>query len=366
MKKTNWINSLLILSLIALGCTKVGPEGKKSLIDFVIEPKGVNCSTGGYKVVSGIDMNNNNILEVNEIENTKYICNGTDGLTSLINIIPELAGNKCSTGGYKIITGIDINNNKVLEESEIQNTEYVCNGNNGINGYNSLINIVNEPKGNNCLSGGYKIISGLDSNKNNLLDNNEIQNTQYVCNGNDGINSLFSIAPEGPGNNCTAGGYKINYGKDVNSNGILDNNEIVDFIFICNGVNGSGDIETRISIEWTANTISSIGVSGIGIYGFNKDNFVGVDSIVFVGAPYSGNTLNNSIIDLYDFTSNQVIPGSEIKSNKDFNSTINLFTKNLFNKIPSGSRDLGIRLRSEIQGEFSGIKGNCYLYLYRK
>ena len=81
-------------------------------------------------------------------------------------------------------------------------------------------------------------------------------------------------------------------------------------------------------------------------------------------APVCGN--RRSIIALYDFTANQVVPRSEIKSNKEYNSTSNIFTQNLFNVIPSGNRDLGIILRSEMDGQFSGMRGNCYLYLYRK
>lgn len=56
-----------------------GLEGKKSLVDFVTEPKGENCSFGGLKIMSGIDVNNNNILEISEIQNTKFVCNGVDG-----------------------------------------------------------------------------------------------------------------------------------------------------------------------------------------------------------------------------------------------------------------------------------------------
>lgn len=310
MKKKYLIYLFLIISM---GCEEQGPEGKISLIDFIIEPIGDNCPSGGYKIISGIDQNNNNILD----------------------------------------------------RIEIENTEYICNGNNG-DGFNSLVDVIIEPIGDNCLSGGYKVLTGLDSNRNGLLDEDEVLNTQYICNGDDGINTLFSIIVEEPGDNCTAGGYKLNYGKDLNNNGILDENEIDDYIFICNGVNGSGDIETRISLEWWANTTSTTPIMGIGISGFNKDNYPGVDSIVFVGIPYSGNISNNSIVDLYDFTADQVIPGSELKSNKDGATAEELYTINLYNVIPSGSRDLGIRLRSEIEGEFSGTLGKCSLYLYRR
>lgn len=352
---------------IIVGCKKVGPAGKRSLIDFVSEPSGNNCPNGGYKVLSGIDLNNNNILDANEIDGTEYICNGNNGSNSLISILTEPSGINCSSGGYKVLTGVDANNNQILDASEIQNTKYICNGNNGaegINGYNSLINVMAVAAGWDCANGGYKIQTGLDNNRNGILDLSEIQNTQFICNGINGINSLFSIKTEVAGVNCKTGGFRVDYGRDMNGDGTLDANEIDDFVFVCNGLGGA-DKETRISIEWFANTTSTTAVKGIGIYDFNKDTYPGVDSIVFVGAPYTANPNNNSIVELYDFTDNHVVSGSEIRSNKDYDSSPNIFSKNLFDVIPSGKRNIGITLRSEIEGEFAG-SNHFYLYLYRQ
>lgn len=198
------------------------------------------------------------------------------------------------------------------------------------------------------------------------------QNTKYICNGSNGSNSLIKTVDEPIGENCPAGGFKVVSGTDTNNNRALDTKEITSSIFVCNGVDGNRDVETRISIEFTANTTSTEGVKGIGIYGFNKENYAGVDSIVLLAHHFleiyqiSGDLSNNSIVELYDFTSNRVIPGSLIKSNKDHSSRRQLFTSNLYNAIPSGNRDLGIRLRSETEGKFSGITETCYLYLYRK
>lgn len=58
------------------------------------------------------------------------------------------------------------------------------NGNNGAAGANGLISLVkvsDEPKGDNCSKDGIKVESGLDSNKNNILDSSEVISTSYVC-----------------------------------------------------------------------------------------------------------------------------------------------------------------------------------------
>ena len=47
----------------------------------------------------------------------------------------------------------------------------------------SLLSIVNEPSGANCVYAGLKVSSGIDSNVNNSLDAVEVQSTKYVCNG---------------------------------------------------------------------------------------------------------------------------------------------------------------------------------------
>jgi hypothetical protein len=59
-----------------------GANGKNALVNTTIEPAGINCPTGGTKVEVGLDTNNNGVLDLNEINvsQTKYICNGAQGI----------------------------------------------------------------------------------------------------------------------------------------------------------------------------------------------------------------------------------------------------------------------------------------------
>ena len=104
---------------------------------------------------------------------------GADGLTSLLKVSNEASGLNCVAGGTRIDTGIDKNKNGILDTEEIQSTVYVCNGNNGLN---NLINFTIEPAGANCANGGFKIDTGLDLNKDGLLNPGEITKTVYQCN----------------------------------------------------------------------------------------------------------------------------------------------------------------------------------------
>ncbi len=56
---------------------------------------------------------------------------GADGLTSLINQVPVEAGDDCANGGARVDSGIDDNGNGVLDEDEVDATEFVCNGEDG-------------------------------------------------------------------------------------------------------------------------------------------------------------------------------------------------------------------------------------------
>ena len=66
-----------------------------------------NCENGGLKIDSGIDTNNNGVLDSDEIVSTAYVCNGvdgndgSDGSNSITKVLTEESGNICEAGGYK-------------------------------------------------------------------------------------------------------------------------------------------------------------------------------------------------------------------------------------------------------------------------
>lgn len=148
------------------------------------------CPNGGITVDGGIDSNGNKVLDISEVTSTQYVCNGTNGLSTLVLVTNEPAGANCASGGKKVSAGQDTNSNSALDASEITTTAYVCNGANGTsgsNGLNSLMLIVPEPAGTFCTYGGNKASSGIDTNANGVLDTAEITASNYVCNGAPGL-----------------------------------------------------------------------------------------------------------------------------------------------------------------------------------
>ena len=133
-----------------------GINGLNAATLTTVEPAGANCATGGVKLEFGPDVNGNGLLDAGEIVPvlTQYVCNGavgaagvagpqgipgvagTNGLNSLIKTTVEPAGANCATGGTKVETGLDANNNGVLDAGEVlaAQTTYVCNGAGGAAG----------------------------------------------------------------------------------------------------------------------------------------------------------------------------------------------------------------------------------------
>lgn len=165
-----------------------GTDALNSLIRTTIEDSSSNCENGGTKIEIGIDTNRDGILNDNEIDSsqTKYICNGiagidgtnggdgTDGFKSLIKTTDEIQGSNCENGGTKIETGIDTNNDGLLDASEIDpsQTRYICNGKDGADGTDGVDGINNGGSG---FGGGTDSVSGYRVEHNPPLVGNVVR-----------------------------------------------------------------------------------------------------------------------------------------------------------------------------------------------
>ena len=76
--------SLIFTILFIVSCGDVengedGISGMNTLVKSETESNGSNCSNGGTKLMFGLDLNSNNVLSVDEVTTTTYVCNGDDG-----------------------------------------------------------------------------------------------------------------------------------------------------------------------------------------------------------------------------------------------------------------------------------------------
>ena len=93
-----------------------------------------------------------------------------------------------ANGPYFIKTETDPNGGtaySITGNSQLLSVPYALYAANSVNGKNALINTTTEAAGANCASGGTKIETGLDTNNNGVLDTAEVNTdlTKYICNG---------------------------------------------------------------------------------------------------------------------------------------------------------------------------------------
>ena len=118
-------------------------------------------------------------------------------------------------------------------------------GNEGEHGLTTLLLVMPEPVGENCSTGGHAIMTGLDDDRDGVLESGEVLKTSYICNGNDAQSTtigqpLTDLIPVSSGNQtCTDGGLEVRVGIDDDGDGNLSLNEIDATELICNGVAGN-------------------------------------------------------------------------------------------------------------------------------
>ncbi len=304
----------------------IGPDGLNSLIRTSNEPAGTNCQFGGLRIDSGLDSNADGILVDNEVSSTEYVCNtqGSTGLNSLIRTSNESAGINCQYGGLRVESGLDSNANGVLNDNEVSNTEYVCStpgpsGTPGSSGKNSLLNVVNVPSGADCANGGLRIDSGVDDNENDVLDEEEIQVVRFLCN--------------------TAGGgfqeeIRLRFGENYT---------------VTTGTNWF------MRSDQTEHLIN-----------FNKANYPGADSVVVGMSLATGSFSSRCFGELYNVTDFTSIANSQLESNLSGEASRQyVYSGNIINDLPDHQISLALRIRSEVAGTVASGGFPTYIFIYR-
>ncbi len=96
---------------------------------------------------------------------------------------------------------------------------------------------------------------------------------------------------------------------------------------------------------------------------FDRRDYVGVDSIVFMPSLSTEGASTNAFADVYNHTDMTVVAGSQVQTNST--SPVWLESRNLYAALPDRQVTLGIRLRTDSQGTRAGV-GAAYLILYRR
>lgn len=210
--------------------------GTSRLIAVLAALWGVGCTSAGNCTVTD---NTDGTATISCPDGTSTIVrNGADGRGRLVRVDAEPVGEQCAAGGFAIHVGEDANGNGTLENDEIDSTQYACNG---ADGTGTLVRLVPEPAGENCTAGGYAILAGRDTDGSGALEDDEVT-TSYVCHGaagRDAVATLVRVRDEAPGPSCEHGGKAILVGADTDGSGTLEDAEVTSTSYVCNGAPGA-------------------------------------------------------------------------------------------------------------------------------
>ena len=354
--------TMLWVSILLWACTGkdgvVGEPGLNSLVLAKEEPAGQNCSFGGLRIESGLDINMNNLLDSGEVTMTEFACNGTDAQTTLSTYVTLPKGAVCANGGIQLNMGIDNNENAVLEPEEITTIVNLCNGTLGTT---TLTRLTSAPIGTKCGLGGVQIDWGTDINGNGQLDLEEIENSDTICNGETGDKSLVNIANNNPDENCLDGGIIISSGLDANANNILEDDEIGMTRFVCDGIDGRPNEEIRILLYH-----QNGGSSGyrndyaINVLQFNINNWENATEVYLSATIRTSNSNNTATAELTDRFGRVIANSAVSTTDTEFRTVL---SDNFFEYIPDGETTLRLFLGCELSDELIYITGKTELII---
>ena len=168
-----------------------GSDGKASEFIITEESAGENCAAGGSRIEIRFDANGNGTFEESEIS-VHYVCNGTSPQGS------QGEQGKQGIAGTDGKDGVDGAKGEHGDKGE-QGEQGIAGepGEAGPDGFDSLVSMVDEAAGSNCENGGKKFMSGLDKDRNGLLDESEVKNSYYICNGEDAVEASEQATSSG-------------------------------------------------------------------------------------------------------------------------------------------------------------------------
>ena len=198
----------------------------------------------------------------------------------------------------------------------------------------------------------------------------------FGCVGEDraaGMNSLMSTEIEVAGSNCFHGGIKVNTGLDTNRNNVLDGEEIQTTDYLCNGSGGAGTVEldnlvrinlgspdfTACGTEWQYTEHNSWQ-----LHDFNKMDYQNVKSILFVPSIVCYDEGSSTTLELFNLTDNVPIANTELTHNST--NFVFHYSENIYDYLPDYPISLCIRVKNKTEDSCGGTGTFSYLYILRE
>ncbi|NOJ78173.1 DUF7151 family protein [Myxococcus xanthus] len=190
------------------------------------EPSGLNCEHGGKAVLSGLDQDDDGVLDDDEVTGTEYIC-ATLSPGVLVRTRQLPPGEPCALGGQLTLAGADLDGNGLLSDDEVTREVHGCMEPAPV--LARVRPLLTQPFV--CRYDNALVEAGVDLNGNGVLDDNELRAAARICA--DPAVTLLRQQPEPAGPNCTTGGTQVEAGVDTNLNRVLDDTEVLAAAFVC-------------------------------------------------------------------------------------------------------------------------------------
>ena len=192
------------------------------------EPLGPNCEHGGKAVLSGLDLDANGVLDDTEVTGTEYVC-ATLAPGVLVRTRPVPRGEVCPHGGSLSQAGMDLDGDGILSDDEVTREVQGCIEPEPVRVVARVRPLTTHPYV--CRYDNSLVEAGVDLNGNGVLDENELRSAVRLCS--DSEVTLLRQRPEPEGPNCTTGGTLVEAGVDGNRNAVLDDSEVLATTYVC-------------------------------------------------------------------------------------------------------------------------------------
>lgn len=162
----------------------------KTLVDVASVGSDDECVNGGVHVSIGLDDDGDDQLERDEVERVVRICNGATGATGADGA--DGADGSDGADGADGIDGVD-----GMDGADGMDGVDGANGAAGSDGLGSLIRVSAAEPSAACPAGGSIVETGIDSDSDGVLADEEVDSSALVCNGQDGADGEDAATDEG-------------------------------------------------------------------------------------------------------------------------------------------------------------------------
>ncbi|WP_141593839.1 hypothetical protein [Myxococcus sp. AB056] len=220
----------MLALVLAAGCDGIDlrrlVEQHEARTRVTDEPSGPNCEHGGKAVRSGLDWDDDGVLDDDEVTGTEYIC-ATLSPGVLVRTRQLPPGEPCALGGQLTLAGADLDGNGLLSDDEVTREVHGC-----MEPAPVLARVRPLlPQPFVCRYDNALLEAGADLNGNGVLDDSELRAAARFCA--DPAATLLRQRPEPAGPNCTTGGTQVETGVDTNLDKVLDDTEVLAAAFVC-------------------------------------------------------------------------------------------------------------------------------------